>query len=60
MIDIRRGRYVNLIADEWLGMVMKFFNDPCRPYIKLSSNKRLYFASYAHKLRYECLCQIYI
>lgn len=58
MIDIRRGRYVNLIADEWLGMVMKFFNDPCRPYIQLSPNKRLYFASYAHKLRYECLCQI--
>lgn len=42
MIDIRRGRYVNLIADEWLGMVMKFFNDPCRPYIQLSPNKRLY------------------
>lgn len=60
MIDIKRGRYVNPIAEEWLGWVKKFFHDPSRPYIELSSEKRRYFDSYAHKLRYECLRQVFV
>ena len=55
MIDIKRSRYVNQIAEEWLDMVKKFFNDSCRPYIELSLRKRRYFNSYAQKLKYECL-----
>lgn len=60
MIDIKRGRYVNSIAEEWLGWVKKFFHDPSRPYIELSSKKRRYFDSYAHKLEYECLHQVFL
>ena len=51
MIDIKRSRYVNQIAEEWLDMVKKFFNDSCRPYIELSLRKRRYFNSYAQKLK---------
>lgn len=60
MIDIKRGRYVNPIAEEWLSWVKKFFHDPSLPYIVLPSKKRRYFDSYAHKLRYECLRQVFI
>ena len=58
MIDIKKNRYVDMIAEEWLGKLKNFFSAPCRPYITLPSKKRLYFDSYAHKLRYECLCKI--
>lgn len=57
MIDIKRGRYVDQVAEEWLDNVKKFFNDPCSPYIDLSG-KRRYFNSYAEKLRYECLREV--
>lgn len=39
MIDIKRGKYVNPIADEWLNWVKKFFQDSSRPYIELPSKK---------------------
>lgn len=60
MIDIKRGRYVNPIADEWLSWVKKFFQDSSRPYIESPSKKRRYFDSYAHKLKYECLHQVFL
>lgn len=39
MIDIKRGRYVNPIAEEWLGLVKKFFHEPSRSYIELPSKR---------------------
>lgn len=59
MIDIKRGRYVNQVAEEWLNMVKIFFNKSCNPYINLISKRRIYFNSYAQKLKYECLCVVF-
>ena len=57
MIDIKRNRYLDPIAEEWLNNVKKFFNTTRRPYI-IQGAKRKYFNSYASKLRYECLTLI--
>ena len=35
MIDIKRGRYVEQIAEEWLDVVKDFFNTPGKPYIMI-------------------------
>lgn len=58
MIDIKRNRYLEPIAEEWLSNVKKFFNTIRRPYI-IQGAKRKYFNSYASKLRYECLSEIF-
>ena len=58
MIDIKRNRYLDPIAEEWLSNVKKFFNTTRRPYI-IQGAKRKYFNSYASKLRYECLSEIF-
>ena len=44
--------------DEVVNNVKKFFNTTRRPYI-IQGAKRKYFNSYASKLRYECLREIF-
>lgn len=55
MIDIKKGRYVDRIAEEWLKNITDFFTNPRKPYIARPNKKRLYFNSYQAKLKFECL-----
>lgn len=57
MIDIKRNRYVNSIAEEWYDIIIRFFTKPCRPFI--IKKKRIYFTSYSEKLRFQCLDVIF-
>lgn len=59
MIDIKKGRYVDRIAEEWLKNVKDFFNNPRKPYIVQPNKKRLYFNSYEAKLKFECLNAVF-
>lgn len=54
MIDIKRGRYVERIAEEWLDVVKDFFNTPGKPYLMIGK-KRRYFTDYGEKLKYQCM-----
>ena len=57
MIDIKRGRYVDSIADIWLDKVTHFFNDPSKPWIE-RKGRRVYFGSYKNRLKFQCLAKV--
>ena len=54
MIDIKRGRNVDLIAQEWLWKIDLFFNGRNTTYIDLPEGRRM-FHSYAQRLFFQCL-----
>lgn len=65
MIDIKKRIDVNRISEEWYKIIMDFFTKPCRPFIivinKNNNNKeRIYFDSYAEKLKYQCLEVVFL
>ena len=59
MINIRKGRYVNEIANWWLGVVKDHLTKPRHVYVTLGNNKRKYFKSYEEKIRYQCFLKIF-
>ena len=54
MIDIKRGKHVDSIANIWLDKVNHFFNDPSKPWIE-RKGRRVKFSSYKNRLKFQCL-----